>query len=300
MNVKRIHSQGGKEMQEKKTFYLNGYLGIVLLILLGLFGAFLGFNGVVNENIGLIVAGALFLIIAYLFFTSLTIVAPNQAKVITFFGKYLGTIRANGLFITVPLTQKAMISLRVRNFNSAKLKVNDVDGNPIEIAAVVVFKVVDTAKASFDVDFYENFIEIQSETAIRHVATKYPYDSFTDQDITLRGNASEVSEELAQELQNRLEVAGVEIIEARLTHLAYSTEIASAMLQRQQAKAILSARQIIVEGAVGMTQLAIAQLEEQSVLKLTDERRLQLVNNLLVSIITDKGTQPVINTGDVE
>lgn len=276
-------------MQEKKTFYLNGYLGIVLLILLGLFGAFLGFNGVVNENIGLIVAGALFLIIAYLFFTSLTIVAPNQAKVITFFGKYLGTIRANGLFITVPLTQKAMISLRVRNFNSAKLKVNDVDGNPIEIAAVVVFKVVDTAKASFDVDFYENFIEIQSETAIRHVATKYPYDSFTDQDITLRGNASEVSEELAQELQNRLEVAGVEIIEARLTHLAYSTEIASAMLQRQQAKAILSARQIIVEGAVGMTQLAIAQLEEQSVLKLTDERRLQLVNNLLVSIITDKG-----------
>lgn len=287
-------------MQEKKTFYLNGYLVIVLLILLGLFGAFLGFNGVVNENIGLIVAGALFLIIAYLFFTSLTIVAPNQAKVITFFGKYLGTIRANGLFITVPLTQKAMISLRVRNFNSAKLKVNDVDGNPIEIAAVVVFKVVDTAKASFDVDFYENFIEIQSETAIRHVATKYPYDSFTDQDITLRGNASEVSEELAQELQNRLEVAGVEIIEARLTHLAYSTEIASAMLQRQQAKAILSARQIIVEGAVGMTQLAIAQLEEQSVLKLTDERRLQLVNNLLVSIITDKGTQPVINTGDVE
>ncbi|MCO6017696.1 SPFH domain-containing protein [Carnobacterium divergens] len=287
-------------MQEKKTFYLNGYLGIVLLILLGLFGAFLGFNGVVNENIGLIVAGAFFLIIAYLFFTSLTIVAPNQAKVITFFGKYLGTIRANGLFITVPLTQKAMISLRVRNFNSAKLKVNDVDGNPIEIAAVVVFKVVDTAKASFDVDFYENFIEIQSETAIRHVATKYPYDSFTDQDITLRGNASEVSEELAQELQNRLEVAGVEIIEARLTHLAYSTEIASAMLQRQQAKAILSARQIIVEGAVGMTQLAIAQLEEQSVLKLTDERRLQLVNNLLVSIITDKGTQPVINTGDVE
>ncbi|MDT1938948.1 MULTISPECIES: SPFH domain-containing protein [Carnobacterium] len=287
-------------MQEKKTFYLNGYLGIVLLILLGLFGAFLGFNGVVNENIGLIVAGAFFLIIAYLFFTSLTIVAPNQAKVITFFGKYLGTIRANGLFITVPLTQKAMISLRVRNFNSAKLKVNDVDGNPIEIAAVVVFKVVDTAKASFDVDFYENFIEIQSETAIRHVATKYPYDSFTDQDITLRGNASEVSEELAQELQNRLEVVGVEIIEARLTHLAYSTEIASAMLQRQQAKAILSARQIIVEGAVGMTQLAIAQLEEQSVLKLTDERRLQLVNNLLVSIITDKGTQPVINTGDVE
>ncbi|WP_413487961.1 SPFH domain-containing protein [Carnobacterium divergens] len=287
-------------MQEKKTFYLNGYLGIVLLILLGLFGAFLGFNGVVNENIGLIVAGAFFLIIAYLFFTSLTIVAPNQAKVITFFGKYLGTIRANGLFITVPLTQKAMISLRVRNFNSAKLKVNDVDGNPIEIAAVVVFKVVDTAKASFDVDFYENFIEIQSETAIRHVATKYPYDSFTDQDITLRGNASEVSEELAQELQNRLEVAGVEIIEARLTHLAYSTEIASAMLQRQQAKAILSARQIIVEGAVGMTQLAIAQLEEQSVLKLTDERRLQLVNNLLVSIITDKGTQPVINTGEVE
>ncbi|MGX7420178.1 SPFH domain-containing protein [Carnobacterium gallinarum] len=290
-------------MKEKKTFAINGYIGIIILILMALSGLGLVILGIgmitTAVNFTFIIVGVLLLLISAIFASTVTIVAPNQAKLIVLFGRYLGTIRENGMFITVPFTNKLHISLRVRNFNSAKLKVNDVDGNPIEIAAVVVFKVIDTAKAAFDVDYYEQFIEIQSETAIRHVATKYPYDSFEDTDITLRGNSSEVSQELSEELQRRLEVAGVEIIEARLTHLAYSTEIASAMLQRQQAKAILSARKIIVEGAVGMTQLAIAQLEEEGILKLNDERRLQLVNNLLVSIITDKGTQPVINTGDV-
>ncbi len=169
-------------------------------------------------------------------------VQPNQAKVVVFFGKYIGTIRDSGLFLTVPLSVRKTVSLRVRNFNSAKLKVNDVEGNPIEIAAVVVFKVIDSAKAIFDVDNYEQFVEIQSETAIRHVATKYPYDTFENEDISLRGNADIVSKVLAKELQERLNVAGVEVIEARLTHLAYSTEIASAMLQRQQATAILAAR----------------------------------------------------------
>ena len=190
------------------------------------------------------------------------------------------------------------VSLKVRNFNSSLLKVNDSDGNPVEISAVVVYKVRDTAKALFDVDYYQEFIEIQSETAIRHIASQYPYDTFKDDDITLRGNTSEVSAELATELQERLSVAGVEVIETRLNHLAYATEIASAMLQRQQAKAILSARQTIVEGAVSMTQMALEQIEEGQGMTFSDDRKIQLINNLLVSIITDKGTQPVINTGD--
>lgn len=200
-------------------------------------------------------------------------------------------------FSTTPLTLRKTISLRVRNFNSKRLKVNDVDGNPIEIAAVIVFKVIDSAKAIFDVDNYEEFVEIQSETAIRHVATKYPYDTFENVELTLRGNAEEVSNELTAELQARLDLAGVEVIEARLTHLAYSTEIAQAMLQRQQASAIISARQKIVEGAVGMAQMAINQLEQDKIIELDDERKVQLVNNLLVAIVSENPTTPVINTG---
>ncbi|MGY3778428.1 SPFH domain-containing protein [Isobaculum melis] len=290
-------------MSEKKAPAINGYLGIILCIIAIIGSLVLGFKAIVAEEVSTMLslglAALIFFVIAMLFLSSITVVAPNQARVITFFGKYLGTIHTNGLFMTVPFTLKQPISLKVRNFNSVKLKVNDVDGNPIEIAAVIVFKVIDTAKACFDVEYYENFVEIQSETAIRHIATKYSYDSFTDSDITLRGNAEEVSAELLEELQQRLNLAGVEVIETRLTHLAYSTEIASAMLQRQQAKAILSARKIIVEGAVGMTQLAVEQLEHDGVLKLDDSKRIQLVNNLLVSIITDKGTQPVINTGEL-
>jgi regulator of protease activity HflC (stomatin/prohibitin superfamily) len=271
-------------------------------VLIGLLvgGGYLFYHGFVNESVLEIVLSILLWIVSFLFLSSLTIVQPNQAKAILFFGQYLGTIKDNGLFVTTPLTQKINVSLKVRNFNSSLLKVNDSDGNPIEISAVVVFKVVDTAKALFDVDYYQDFIEIQSETAIRHIATQYPYDTFNDDDLTLRGNTSEVSEELAKELQERLAVAGVEVIETRLNHLAYATEIASAMLQRQQAKAILSARQIIVEGAVSMTQMALEQIEDGQDINFTDDRKVQLINNLLVSIITDKGTQPVINTGDVK
>jgi regulator of protease activity HflC (stomatin/prohibitin superfamily) len=271
-------------------------------VLIGLLvgGGYFFYHGFVNESVLEIVLSILLWIVSFLFLSSLTIVQPNQAKAILFFGQYLGTIKDNGLFVTTPLTQKINVSLKVRNFNSSLLKVNDSDGNPIEISAVVVFKVVDTAKALFDVDYYQDFIEIQSETAIRHIATQYPYDTFNDDDLTLRGNTSEVSEELAKELQERLAVAGVEVIETRLNHLAYATEIASAMLQRQQAKAILSARQIIVEGAVSMTQMALEQIEDGQDINFTDDRKVQLINNLLVSIITDKGTQPVINTGDVK
>ncbi len=277
-------------MGEKKAWRLNGFVGILLIAILIAFSIIL----ILNESF---VLGGLLVIPLTLLASGITMVQPNQANVVTFFGTYVGTIRESGLFLTIPLTVRQKISLRVRNFNSAKLKVNDVEGNPIEIAAVVVFKVVDTAKAIFDVDHYEQFVEIQSETALRHVATKYPYDNFEDDSMSLRGNAEEVASELSLELQARLQLAGVQIIEARLTHLAYSTEIASAMLQRQQATAILSARQKIVQGAVGMAQMAIQQLETEGIVELDDERKVQMINNLMVAIVSDRSAQPVINTG---
>ncbi|MED3726681.1 SPFH domain-containing protein [Priestia filamentosa] len=279
-------------MKEKKAFYMNGYLGVVVILLLLAF-AVVSFA---EENV---ILAVLLVIVGAVLATGITIVQPNQSKVIIFFGDYLGSIRDSGLFMTIPFSTRRTVSLRVRNFNSKRLKVNDVEGNPIEIAAVIVFKVVDAAKAVFDVDQYEEFVEIQSETAIRHVATKYPYDTFTTEEITLRGNADEVSKEMARELQERLAVAGVEVIETRLTHLAYSTEIASAMLQRQQASAILSARKKIVEGAVSMAQMAVEQLDRDHVLELDEERKVNMVNNLMVAIISDRGTQPVINTGSL-
>lgn len=277
-------------MKEKNAFHFNGFIGVLLIAI----SLFLGVYFLVQEIPG---AAIPFFLIAVLLGSGITIIQPNQAVVVTFFGKYLGTIRSSGLFLTIPLTLRKTISLRVRNFNSKRLKVNDVDENPIEIAAVIVFKVIDSAKAIFDVDNYEEFVEIQSETAIRHVATKYPYDTFENVELTLRGNAEEVSNELTTELQARLDLAGVEVIEARLTHLAYSTEIAQAMLQRQQASAIISARQKIVEGAVGMAQMAINQLEQDKIIELDDERKVQLVNNLLVAIVSENPTTPVINTG---
>lgn len=279
-------------MKEKKALYMNGYLGVVVILLLLAFAVVSFAEENVILTIILVAVGAVLA-------TGITIVQPNQSKVIIFFGDYLGSIRDSGLFMTIPFSTRRTVSLRVRNFNSKRLKVNDVEGNPIEIAAVIVFKVVDAAKAVFDVDQYEEFVEIQSETAIRHVATKYPYDTFTTEEITLRGNADEVSKEMARELQERLSVAGVEVIETRLTHLAYSTEIASAMLQRQQASAILSARKKIVEGAVSMAQMAVEQLDRDHVLELDEERKVNMVNNLMVAIISDRGTQPVINTGSL-
>ncbi|MDR2278245.1 MAG: SPFH domain-containing protein [Vagococcus sp.] len=287
-------------MKEKNTFHINGYLGLFILLIMVLGGGWLFYLTIINETLATGIIAALLWIISGFFISSLTIVGPNQAKAILFFGKYLGTIKDNGLFITTPLTHKITISLKVKNFNTALLKVNDSDGNPIEISAVVVFKVVDSAKALFSVDDYRNFVAIQSETALRHIASQYPYDTFEEEDITLRGNTTEVSEKLKIELEERLAIAGVEVIETRLNHLAYATEIASAMLQRQQARAILSARQTIVEGAVSMTQMALEQIEDGQDIQFTDDRRVQLINNLLVSIITDKGTQPVINTGDVK
>ncbi|MFC6182020.1 SPFH domain-containing protein [Lactiplantibacillus daowaiensis] len=288
-------------MKEKQVFHINGYLGLVLAILLVLGGGWLIWQGGTGDSVASVLFGALLIIIAAFGASSLTIVGPNQAKVLTFFGKYIGTIRDSGLFMTVPLTNKFSISLRVRNFNSAILKVNDLRGNPIEIAAVIVFKVVDTSMALFAVDDYEQFVEIQSESAVRHVASEYPYDTFDDnKKITLRSNPTEVSDRLTAELQERLTVAGVEIVETRLTHLAYATEIASAMLQRQQSSAILSARKVIVEGAVSITEETLRRLEKDTNMQISDDQKVQLMNNLMVTIISERGTQPMINTSNVK
>ena len=285
-------------MKEKAAFHVNGYLGLLGAIIIGLISLWRMFVGFTRNFPVILTIGIILFLIVILFSTSLTIIQPNEAKVLTFFGNYIGTIRDAGLFMTVPFTNKETVSLRVCNFNSQILKVNDSKGNPVEIAAVIVYKVVDTAKALFSVDDYEQFVQIQSESAVRHVASEYPYDSFEDQDaITLRGNPTEVSERLTAELQERLNVAGVKIIETRLTHLAYATEIASAMLQKQQSSAILSARKIIVEGAVSITEEAIERLSKEANLDLTDEQRLQIINNIMVAIISERGTQPVINTG---
>lgn len=285
-------------MKEKAAFHVNGYLGLLGAIIISLISLWLMFVGFTRNFPVILTIGIILFLIVILFSTSLTIIQPNEAKVLTFFGNYIGTIRDAGLFMTVPFTNKETVSLRVCNFNSQILKVNDSKGNPVEIAAVIVYKVVDTAKALFSVDDYEQFVQIQSESAVRHVASEYPYDSFEDQDaITLRGNPTEVSERLTAELQERLNVAGVKIIETRLTHLAYATEIASAMLQKQQSSAILSARKIIVEGAVSITEEAIERLSKEANLDLTDEQRLQIINNIMVAIISERGTQPVINTG---
>lgn len=262
-------------MKEKNVFHVNGYLGLIAVIILLGVGGYLLWAGSESGSVMSIVLGSVIIILDLLFASSLTIIQPNEAKVLTFFGNYIGTIRAPGLFMTVPLTSKQTISLRVRNFNSQIIKVNDSKGNPVEIAAVIVYKVVDSAKAIFNVEDYEQFVEIQSESAIRHIASQYPYDSFDEKTdiLTLRGNATEVSEALTAELQDRLEVAGLTILETRLTHLAYATEIASAMLQRQQATAILSARKIIVQGAVEISKAAVSQLQHDISIDIPDEKK---------------------------
>ncbi len=279
-------------MQEKSAWKLNGFVALLLAVIF-LLGSLYCFAQTS------IISGTILALVATITFISITVVQPNQALAITFFGRYIGSIRESGIWMTVPFSARKKVSLRVSNFNSKTLKVNDVEGNPVEIAAVVVFRVIDSARALFDVDNYEAFVEIQSETALRHVATKYPYDNFEDDGYSLRGNADEVANELTRELQSRLALAGVEVMEARLTHLAYATEIASAMLQRQQATAILAARQKIVEGAVGMAQMALTRLVEEGIVELDQERKVAMINNILVAIISDRGAQPILNTGSI-
>ncbi len=227
----------------------------------------------------------------------LFIVNPNDGKAVLLFGNYLGTVRTPGFHWVNPFTTRMRVSMRVRNFESAKLKVNDHVGNPIEIAAVVVWRVVDTAEALFEVDDYKNFVQVQSEAALRNLATSYPYDAHVEGEMALRSHTTDVAEKLKIEIQERLSKAGVEVLEARISHLAYAPEIASAMLRRQQASAVVAARSRIVEGAVGMVQMALAELEKQAIVQLDPERKAAMVSNLLVVLCSDSHTQPVVNTG---
>jgi len=241
----------------------------------------------------------LLLVVAAVCLGGLFVVNPNQGVVLQLFGDYTFTAKNPGLRWANPFYSKRRISLRVPNFESEKLKVNDSDGNPVEIAAVVVWKVVDTAEACFEVDDFENYVRVQSEAAVRNLATRYPYDAHDDAQTSLRSNSAEVSDDLKSEIHARLSKAGVRVLEARLSHLAYAPEIAAAMLQRQQASAIIAARQKIVEGAVGMVEMALARLKQQNVVELDEERKAAMVSNLLVVLCGERAAQPVLNTGSL-
>jgi len=239
------------------------------------------------------------LLVEAIAFAGLFVVNPNEGVVLQLFGAYRGTVKEAGLRWANPFYTKRRISQRVRNFESARLKVNDTDGNPIEIAAVVVWRVVDTAEACFEVDDYENYVKVQSEAAVRNLATRYPYDAHEEQHVSLRGSTAEVAKDLKHEVHERLAKAGVEVIEARLSHLAYAPEIAAAMLRRQQAGAIIAARQKIVEGAVGMVDMALERLSTSKLVQLDEERKAAMVSNLLVVLCADREVQPVVNTGSL-
>jgi regulator of protease activity HflC (stomatin/prohibitin superfamily) len=237
------------------------------------------------------------MVVAALLLTGLFMVNPNEGRVLQLFGDYKGTVKDPGLRWANPFYTKKAISLRVRNFETGRLKVNDTDGNPVEIAAVVVWKVVDTAEASFEVDNYEHYVHVQSEAALRNLATRYPYDSHDEAQVSLRGSTAEVAKDLKHEIHERLAKAGVEVVEARISHLAYAPEIAAAMLRRQQAGAIVAARARIVEGAVGMVEMALEHLARSTQVQLDEERKAAMVSNLLVVLCADREAQPVVNTG---
>ncbi|MGW5441295.1 SPFH domain-containing protein [Nocardia asteroides] len=293
-------------MELRSAFRVNGFvvlLGWLVLTLLFGAGAVLAFLSATQHGGGAVAwagAGAAALVVVSLAFaaTGLIIVNPNEAKVVTFFGRYVGSVSDPGFYSVLPLTERKSISLRVRNFETQKLKVNDADGNPVEIAAVVVYKVVDSFKAAFAVDDYEEYVETQSEAAVRHLATTHPYDAHDDARTSLRDGA-EVAEELTVELRERTLTAGIEVIEARITHLAYAPEIAQAMLVRQQAAQVVAARTQIVEGAVGMVGLALDRLTAAGTVELDEERKAAMVSNLLVVLCGDRATQPVVNTGSL-
>jgi regulator of protease activity HflC (stomatin/prohibitin superfamily) len=274
-----------------------GILFVLLAIdLVAIFGIYLSVEA---ENPAGIITSIVVAVLASLLLPGLFVVNPNEGKVLQLFGAYKGTVRDEGLRWANPLYTKKRVSLRIRNFESAKLKVNDNEGNPIEIAAVVVWRVVDTAEAVFEVDDYENYVHVQTESAVRNLATSYTYDTHDEERVSLRGHTNAVADHLKREIQDRLSKAGVEVMEARISHLAYAPEIAAAMLQRQQAGAIIAARQRIVEGAVGMVQMALEMLSHRSIVQLDDERKAAMVSNLLVVLCGERGTQPVVNAGTI-
>ncbi|WP_421109089.1 SPFH domain-containing protein [Streptomyces sp. NEAU-S77] len=276
---------------------LLGLVGLIAGVGLILAGAAVAVDHKGAGSTALIVAGIVVILTSIITMCGLNMVAPGEARVVQLFGRYRGTIRTDGLRWVNPLTSREKISTRVRNHETAVLKVNDAYGNPIELAAVVVWKVEDTAQAMFEVDDFLEFVATQTEAAVRHIAIEYPYDAHDEDGLSLRGNAEEITEKLAIELHARVEAAGVRIIESRFTHLAYAPEIASAMLQRQQAGAVVAARRQIVDGAVGMVEAALARITEEEIVELDEERKAAMVSNLMVVLCGDRAPQPVLNTG---
>ncbi len=282
---------------EKEVRAASGWLMLAFLIIVffaSLAGIILSARAMAGWSLG---ACVFVVAVDGVCFAGLTVVNPNQAKVLTLFGVYKGTIKAAGFWWVNPLTSRRQLSLRIRNFESGKLKVNDRDGNPIEIAAVVVWRIVETFEAVFNVDDYEHFVHVQTEAAVRNLATSYPYDAHDDQQMSLRLSVKEISDRLRHEIQERLAKAGIEVIEARISHLAYAAEIAGAMLRRQQAAAVIAARQKIVEGAVGMVEMALDQISMKKLVELDEERKAAMVSNLLVVLCSERGVEPVVNTG---
>ena len=272
----------------------------ITLLLLVTFGLLIyTFVNLDDPSLVTVVGLSLALVLNAFLFAGVFSVNPNEGRVLQLFGEYVGTVKKPGLRWANPLFTKKRISLRVRNFESTRLKVNDHEGNPIEIASVVVWRVVDTAEAVFEVDDYQNFVKVQTEAAVRNLATRYKYDAHEEHEISLRGNTADIAEHLKKEIQDRLARAGVDVIESRISHLAYAPEIAQAMLQRQQAGAIIAARQRIVEGAVGMVQMALDMLSQREILELDNERKAAMVSNLLVVLCGERSTQPVINAGTI-
>jgi regulator of protease activity HflC (stomatin/prohibitin superfamily) len=286
-------------MKERLAISSSGWLAIVVgLGLLG--GSIAMFAQIPTHQLspGPYVGGGLaMIVVGILSLAGCFVIGPNEARVLTFFGRYTGTVKDPGLRWANPFTTKRPISLRARNFETAKIKVNDIEGNPIEIGAVIVWKVVDTAQAMFDVEAFERFVQIQAETAMRNLAMHHPYDSHDDKLISLRGQSEAVAELLRKEVNDKIKTAGVEVIDARISHLAYSPEIAQAMLQRQQAGAIIAARTRIVEGAVSMVEMALEQLAKRGIVELDPERKAAMVSNLLVVLCGERATQPVVNAG---
>ncbi len=284
-------------MKERKGLGINGWLMLVIVIAVFLVGGWLIWEATGNGQGSTFWTGIVLVVVGGVLASGFVINPPNIVKVVTFFGRYLGTVRRNGLTWTVPLTNREQVSLRIQNFDSEILKVNDANGNPVEVAAVIVWRVVDTAKAVFDVEDYEDFVRIQTETAVRHMASEYPYDAYEEGQHSLRGHADEVTTSLHQELQTQLTLAGVEVLRTQLRRLAYAPEIAADMLRRQQAEAVVAARTRIVEGAVGMVDHALEMLSTKNIVELDEERKAAMVSNLLVVLCSEHHAQPVLNAG---
>ncbi len=278
---------------------VNGALALVLLVIASGFSLMLVITAAQNELPPRAILGVVCGVVTFVLWLGLFTVQPNQARALTLFGDYKGSVKKAGLWWANPFMVKKTVSLRIHNFETAKLKVNDLNSNPIEIGAVVVWLVVDSAEALFEVENYEDYVRVQSESAVRTLATQYPYDAHNADEISLSHNASDIAEQLAGEVQNRLSKAGMKVLEARITHLAYAPEIAGAMLRRQQASAIIAAREKIVEGAVSMVDMALRLLDERGVITLDNERKAAMVSNLLVTLCADQPMQPVVNTGSI-